>query len=345
MTPAQAAAFQSKLHAWFRTGHRPMPWRETQDAYRIWLAEVMLQQTTVAAVIPYYQRFLAAFPTVEALAAAPIGDVLHLWQGLGYYRRAHLLHACAQVVSHKHNGIFPATEAELLTLPGIGPYTAAVVAATAFNQPATVVDGNVERVITRLSRIQTPLPAAKPEIKQRAAALSSRTEARLHANAMMELGATVCTPQNPKCVQCPVAAFCAALTHGDQATYPRKSPKKKLPEHHATVYVLTDPTGHLYLQQRPLGGGLLAGLWELPHSGWEPKPKSPAPAIPPHINPQPAGSITHTFTHFKLTLNVIHAHSSKPHPAHHAFRPTALPPLSTLMKKALKISTGQQQNR
>lgn len=320
-----------------------MPWRKTEDPYKIWLAEVMLQQTTVATVIPYYHRFLALFPTVQTLAKANMEEILNLWQGLGYYRRAHLLHRCAQHVTAQLGGNFPATEKDLLELPGVGPYTAAVVAATAFNNPATVVDGNVERVISRLFRIATPLPAAKAEIRTHAAQLSSTTEPRLHANAMMELGATVCTPQNPKCGQCPVAMFCAALKQDDAETYPRKTPPKKLPEHRATVYLITDAAGCLYLQQRPANGGLLAGLWEFPHSGWEPKPKQPPLPLPRYTNPQTAGSITHTFTHFKLTLDVVQAQSAAPHPHGHGFRPAALPPLSTLMKKALHPRTDKKQ--
>jgi A/G-specific adenine glycosylase len=198
MKPAQTAKFQSNLLGWYAHAKRPMPWRNTTDPYPIWLAEVMLQQTTVAAVIPYHTRFLQKFPTVESLAAAPVEQVLHLWSGLGYYRRAHLLHKCAQHVTQTLGGTFPSTEEHLLTLPGLGPYTAAVLAATAFNRPATVVDGNVERVVTRLFAIATALPAAKPLIRQHAATMASQTEPRLYANAIMELDALVCTPKNPQ---------------------------------------------------------------------------------------------------------------------------------------------------
>lgn len=341
-----AQAFRTRLLAWYASSHRPMPWRDLgATPYHIWLAEIMLQQTTVAAVIPYYQRFLMAFPTVESLAAAQIDQILHLWQGLGYYRRAHLLHKCAQTIVDKHAGHFPHTEAELLALPGLGAYTAAVLMATAFNQPATVVDGNVERVITRLFRIQQPLPAAKPVIRQRAAQLACHAEPKLYANAIMELGSQLCTPKNPDCLLCPVNEFCQAFKHGDQATYPRKTAKKALPEHTATAYLLIDSHGHLYLQQRP-ATGMLASLWELPHTGWEWAHRAhsraggdlPAlPPIPPHTNAQPIGTITHTFTHYKLTLNLITAHIDKISTTH-AFTTQNLPPLSTLMRKALSKS-------
>lgn len=334
LTTTEAQAFRTRLLAWYARGHRPMPWRDSgATPYHIWLAEIMLQQTTVAAVIPYYQRFLMAFPTVQSLAAAEIGQILALWQGLGYYRRAHLLHRCAQTIVAEHNGNFPQTEAGLLRLPGLGAYTAAVLMATAFNRPATVVDGNVERVTTRIFRIQQPLPAAKPAIRALAAQLACHAEPKLYANAVMELGSQICTPKNPDCLLCPVNQLCQAFIRGDQETYPRKSPKKALPEHTATAYLLTDPAGRIYLQQRP-ATGMLASLWELPHTGWERKPTHPAPPLPRHTHPQPAGSITHTFTHYKLTLNLIAARTAKI-PATHAFTANNLPPLSTLMRKAL----------
>lgn len=329
MTPKQIQQFQNNLLEWYGAAQRPMPWRNTQSPYAIWLAEIMLQQTTVATVIPYYTRFLEKFPTVESLAAAPHEEVLHLWAGLGYYRRAHHLHQCAKHVTTHLNGTFPTTEVELLTLPGLGPYTAAVVAATAFNQPATVVDGNVERVITRLFTLADPLPGAKPRIRQHATRLASTEEPRLYANAIMELGALVCTPKNPKCETCPVATFCNARKHNNPESFPVKSPKKKVPHHHGTAYVITDPQGRLYLRQRP-ATGLLANLWELPHTGWE---STPLPALK-LTSEKPAGTLTHTFSHFKLTLTLIGATTPRL-PPQNAFSPTRLPPLSTLMKKAL----------
>lgn len=324
--------FRKALLTWYAANARPLPWRayNPPNPYLIWLAEIMLQQTTVAAVIPFYHRFVAAFPTVQALAKADIQHVLTLWQGLGYYRRAHLLHTCAQAVVAHHNGHFPSTEAQLLTLPGIGPYTAAAVAALAFNQPASVVDGNVERVISRLHRVQQPLPAAKPQLKTLAAALASPTKPQAYANAIMELGATICTPTNPKCTTCPVAAFCAANTHGDATTYPLKTKKKASPHLHATAYVMAQ-RGKLHLLQRP-NTGMLGGLWEAPTTcptqpnplNWPSKlPKTPTDY---HV----AGHITHVFSHFKLTVEVRTVGILQ--------APHQLPPLSNLMKKILKAA-------
>lgn len=337
LTTPNPHTFRANLLAWYARGHRAMPWREESHAspYHIWLAEIMLQQTTVAAVIPYYQRFLTRFPTVQGLAEAPLNDILALWQGLGYYRRAHLLQKCAQTVVKDYGGHFPTSEESLLTLPGLGPYTAAVIAATAFNQPANVVDGNVERVVTRVYRIASPLPASKPEIRAAAALLASPQEPRVYANAIMELGSQICTPANPQCLVCPVADDCLARAHGDQTAYPVKTPKKAVPHHTATAWLITDPSGQIYLQQRP-ATGLLASLWELPHSGWEPKSTEQQTPLP-LSNLQPAGSYTHTFSHFKLTLNLYTATVPAIPPANR-FRPTNLPPLPTLMAKALQTA-------
>jgi A/G-specific adenine glycosylase len=327
--------FADELIAWYARGHRAMPWRdEAATPYHIWLAETMLQQTTVAAVIPYYHRFLQRFPTLTSLASAPLEDVLHLWQGLGYYRRAHLLHRCAQHIVAHCGGTFPSTEAELLALPGLGPYTAAVMAATAFNQPANVVDGNVERVISRIFALEDPLPAAKKQIRAHAATLTSPSQPRLYANAIMEFGSQLCTPQNPACLTCPVSRFCKALQSPQGPTFfPVKTAKKESPHIIATAWLITDPTGKIYLQQRP-ATGLLANLWELPNSGFEPKGPHNRTSPLPLAATQECGTITHTFTHFKLTLEVLHA--EVPHiPTAHAFAADALPPLSTLMKKAL----------
>ncbi len=326
-------AFRQALLEWYKVSARQLPWRETTDPYAIWLAETMLQQTTVATVIPYWLRFLSVFPTVDHLAAAPLEQVLGLWQGLGYYRRAHLLHKCAQAVVNDHAGVFPNTLEGLLALPGIGPYSAAAIAATAFNIPASVLDGNVERVVGRLYRIAEPLPRGKPRYRSLAAALASPEHPRLYANAIMELGATVCTPKNPACTTCPVQTLCAAKAHGDQTLYPVKTAAKKLPVHTATAYVITDPNGGIYLTKRGTTG-MLAGLYELPSV-------SPAPlplGWPQQLNialpaGTPSGTISHTFSHFKLNLSVVRLNATLPDgTAYPAERP---PPLSTLMKKAL----------
>ena len=327
-------AFRAALLAWYARGHRAMPWRDTADPYRIWLAETMLQQTTVAAVVPYYARFLARFPTLAALAAADIQDVLALWQGLGYYRRAHLLHACARTVMTEHGGHFPATEDSLRALPGFGPYTAAVVAACAFGQPANVVDGNVERVVARVFRHLNPLPRAKPVLRAHAATLvdglAAGAEATAYANAIMELGSQVCVPKAPLCMVCPVAAFCAAHAHGDAADYPRKDRKKETPTKRGIAWVLRGPANTLLLRQRP-ARGLLGGLWEVPHHGWE-----PARWAPPADTPaQDAGTVTHVFSHFRLELEVRVAELEAPAEAGQWFGVDHLPPLSTLMRKVV----------
>jgi A/G-specific adenine glycosylase len=326
----QAPQFQTALLTWYGKHKRALPWRATQNPYHLLIAETMLQQTTVATVLGYYEKFLASFPTAQALAQARIDDVLHHWQGLGYYRRAHNLHKGAQTLAALPH--FPDTEEALLEIPGIGPYTAAVLAATAFNQPAVVVDGNVERVMSRLFAVKESLPKAKPILRSHAAKLASADHPRDYANAIMELGALVCTPKSPDCGHCPVQKFCEAFKEGEPAAYPKKDKKKELPHRHATAYMLRDASGHIYLRQRP-DTGLLSSLWELPHEGWE---QEPLPKLK-FTNEKPMGSYTHTFTHFKLTLNVVSAEVDTI-PAAHKFSLKKLPPLSTLMKNALALA-------
>ncbi|MFZ2620501.1 MAG: A/G-specific adenine glycosylase [Alphaproteobacteria bacterium] len=328
--PKQNKAFHAALLEWYASHGRKLPWRATQNPYPIWLAEVMLQQTTVAAVIPYYHRFLEQFPTLESLAAAPLEDVYHLWQGLGYYSRARNLHAGAQQIGQNFGGVWPEEEEKLLSIKGIGPYTAAAIRSFAFNQPAVVVDGNVERVISRLFRVEDALPAAKPAVKKLAASINCAEQPRTYGNAIMELGATICTPKNPSCTACPVAAFCACANLPDAASYPRKTRKKKSPVHHAIAWVVADAHGHIYLRQRP-ATGLLANLWEVPHTGWE---TIPMPFTPP-ADWQERAHIKHVFTHLTLHVEVRFGKIPTLHPAANAFANNALPPLSTLMKKAL----------
>src|SRR5487761_2154648 len=217
-----AADLSASLLAWYDRHRRVLPWRalpgERADPYRVWLSEVMLQQTTVAAVIGYYERFLVRWPGIEALAAAQLDEVLHAWQGLGYYARARNLHACAAAVVARHRGRFPETEEALRSLPGIGPYTAAAIAAIAFDRPAAPVDGNVERVMARLYAVTTPLPAAKPELRRLAAALVPRERPGDYAQAVMDLGATICVPKTPRCVRCPWREPCRARGAGIAAS-------------------------------------------------------------------------------------------------------------------------------
>ncbi len=323
--------FSSALLTWYAEHGRTLPWRESREPYRIWLAEIMLQQTTVTAVIPYYERFLAKFPTLESLAKADQQDVLHLWQGLGYYSRARNLHACAQQIMSEHNGKFPEDEKNLLELKGIGPYTAAAIATQAFNLRANVVDGNVERVISRYFQMEEKLPKAKKLLKEHAETLVPETgDFHSYANAIMELGAKVCTPKNPDCDNCPVSTGCKVLKNGAPTDYPKKEPKKKKPEKHATVYLIKDSKGRLYLNKRP-ENGLLGGLWQPHHEGWEDAPDAPHSTE----NNTHLGFVKHVFTHFTLTLDVREVQTEQEFPEW--FEEGHLPPLPTLFTKAISL--------
>ena len=270
----------------------------------------MLQQTTVATVGDYFRRFVARWPTVEALAAAPLDEVLSAWAGLGYYARARNLHACARTVAEAHDGDFPRDEAALLALPGIGAYTAAAIRAIAFDQPASAVDGNVERVIARLFAIDTPLPDAKTEIRLRASRLVPEERAGDYAQAMMDLGATVCTPRSPRCVICPLMAACKARRLGIAEDLPRRAPKAEKPTRRGLAFVLARKDGAILLRKRP-ARGLLGGMDEVPSSPWREGRLSTDEAM--QAAPVPArwqildGLVRHTFTHFHLELTVAHA--------------------------------------
>jgi A/G-specific adenine glycosylase len=306
--PPRAAA----LLRWYDRHRRAMPWRhlpgEAPDPYRVWLSEIMLQQTTVTAVIPYFERFLTRFPTVEALAGAPEGDVMSAWAGLGYYARARNLHACAQQVAVL--GGFPRTLDGLRALPGIGAYTAAAVGAIAFGLPVVPIDGNVERVASRLFAITAPLPGSKPAIAIAAAALGAEKAARDRpsdfAQALFDLGATLCTPKNPACALCPLMAACAGRIAGVAGELPRKAPKAVRPTRYGAHFWLVDAAGHVLLRRRP-PRGLLGGMTELPGTAWTAAPLSRAAALaqaPMAATWRVAGQATHGFTHFELILDV-----------------------------------------
>ena len=295
------------LLSWYDSHARTLPWRSPPgtpppEPYRVWLAEIMLQQTTVAAVDRYYRAFTARWPTVGSLAAADDGDVMQAWAGLGYYARARNLLACARTVTSMHGGGFPDTEIALRRLPGIGRYTAAAIAAIAFDRAAVVVDGNVERVVARLSAVETPLPAAKPLLYAHAAALTPPRRPGDYAQAMMDLGATICTPRAPGCPRCPLATSCAARAGGDPARYPVKAAKAARPVRHGTAYWL-EAGGKVLLVRRP-ANGLLGGMLALPSGGWD-----GAPAAPPAAAEwcALAGTIRHVFTHFEVQLTVAAA--------------------------------------
>ncbi|WP_081825142.1 A/G-specific adenine glycosylase [Allgaiera indica] len=289
-----------------------MPWRVgpaeraagiRPDPYRVWLSEVMLQQTTVAAVRDYFRRFTGRWPDVGALAAAADAEVMAEWAGLGYYARARNLLKCARVVAGDLGGDFPDTPDGLRALPGIGPYTAAAIAAIAFDRPATVVDGNVERVVARLDRVEAPMPGSKPELARLAARLTPEARPGDFAQAMMDLGATICTPRNPACALCPLEGFCKARGAGVQGDLPRKSAKPPKPTRRGYTYVARRDDGAWLLEERP-ARGLLGGMLGWPGSDWA---EAPDPAPPAEAEWRPAGEVRHTFTHFHLILTVLAA--------------------------------------
>ena len=301
------------LLAWYDRHRRRLPWRaapgERPDPYRVWLSEIMLQQTTVKAVAPYYARFLERFPAVERLARAPLDDVLRAWAGLGYYARARNLHACAQAVTERHGGRFPPTEAALVELPGIGSYTAAAIAAIAFDTPATPVDGNVERVVARLFAVEDELPDAKPTIRRLAATLTPQRRAGDFAQAMMDLGATLCTPRKPACALCPWTDGCAARVRGDAETFPRKAAKREGRLRRGAAFVVVRADGHLLVRTRPTKG-LLGGMTEVPTTAWthdfdERTALADAPRLARAAWRRVPGVVRHVFTHFPLEL-VVH---------------------------------------
>lgn len=299
------------LLVWYDRNARVMPWRVSPadkqagvrpDPYPVWLSEVMLQQTTVAAVRAYHRRFTDRWPTVAALAAARDADVMGEWAGLGYYARARNLLKCARAVVADHGGVFPGSRDGLLTLPGIGPYTASAIAAIAYDEPATVVDGNVERVMARLYDVHTPLPAAKPELTALAAALTPATRPGDYAQAVMDLGATICTPRNPACGICPWRAPCRARIEGTAAQLPAKLPRKVKPVRHGIAYVARRIDGAYLLETRP-DSGLLGGMLGWPGSAWGDDPPVDAPPIRAEWKTVDAQA-RHTFTHFHLRLTV-----------------------------------------
>ena len=301
--PSEITNVVTSLLAWYDRHGRVLPWRSPPgrpppDPYRVWLSEIMLQQTTVAAVSPYFERFLARWPDVEALAGAHQNEVMEAWAGLGYYSRARNLHACARAVVAA--GKYPDDEAGLRALPGIGRYTAAAVAAIAFGKRAVVVDGNVERVVARLFAVATPLSAAKAELYRLTDALTPQTRSGDFAQAMMDLGATLCTPRAPACARCPVADMCRARATGDPASFPRRLPRIAKPERAATAWWV-ECDGHVLLVRRP-EKGLLGGMLALPSNL-----AAPSEGWGPACTGATMGRVTHVFTHFRLTLEVVRA--------------------------------------
>lgn len=350
---SQFASLQARLLDWYDAHARTLAWRarpgQTIDPYRVWMSEIMLQQTTVATVGRYFAAFTARWPTVADLAQAELDDVLREWAGLGYYARARNLHACARAVVADHGGRFPDTEQELLGLPGVGPYTAAAIAAIAFDRPAAAVDGNVERVMSRLYAIDTPLPAAKPEIKARTLDLVPAHRPGDFAQALMDLGATICTPKNPNCLICPWMDACRARGLGMAETLPVKAPKKRRPVRTARIFWAERSDGAVLMRRRE-EKGLLGGMLEFPSSGWA-TGKANTDLAPPYVSgwASTKQQVEHTFTHFHLVLDLYRTDEvfdDLPAPdgdwrwvARHELAAEALP---TAMKKVAVAMLGPQ---
>ena len=332
------------LLAWYDEHRRDLPWRappgERAEPYRVWLSEIMLQQTVAATVAPYFDRFVERWPDVEALAAATLDEVLQAWQGLGYYARARNLHAAARIVAAQHGGQLPESEDGLRALPGVGAYTAAAIAAIAFDRKATVVDGNVERVMARLFRIEAPLPTAKKAIGNAAAGLTPAARPGDYAQAVMDLGATVCLPRRPRCGVCPWSEACLGRVAGMAERLPVKAPKRQRPVRRGIAYWTEDGAGRVLLRRRP-ESGLLGGMMEVPSGPW--MEEGPPPEAPPLDGAwEPLGAVArHGFTHFILELDIRTGRSTAAAPEDCVWAPIdaldgyALP---TAMKKIVRLA-------
>ncbi len=339
---------RDRVLAWYDANARELPWRvapelgkrgKRPDPYRVWLSEVMLQQTTVAAVQGYFEAFTRRWPSVEALAAASDADVMAAWAGLGYYARARNMLKCAREIATRHDGCFPEDRADLQALPGIGPYTSAAIAAIAFDRRETVVDGNVERVIARLFAVKTPLPRAKKELAGLADQLTPSMRAGDYAQAMMDLGATICTARKPDCDACPLHTTCVGNAEGLAQDLPHRTAKPPKPLRHGIAYVVLCADGALLLERRA-ENGLLGGMLGWPGSEWAEKPSDTPPCEADwQILPEP---VRHTFTHFHLRLTVKTAFVPANTPAkigsfvkRGQFNPGDLP---TVMRKAYDLA-------
>jgi A/G-specific adenine glycosylase len=353
LKPAIPNPRPATLLAWYDRNRRDLPWRagpgEPADPYRVWLSEIMLQQTRVEAVVRYYSRFLARFPTVEDLAAARQDSVLKLWAGLGYYARAHNLYACARTVVARHGGKFPSTETELRALPGIGGYTAGAIAAIAFGRKAAPVDGNIERVAARLFAVVTPLPAAKEKLRSLAADLVPDERPGDFVQAMMDLGATICTPRRPSCGVCPWRENCAGLVTGRPERFPYRTPRREGQLRRGAAYVVRRADGAILIRRRP-PKGLLGGMIEVPTTRWaadfqpgfarrEAEKTVALKGDPPVWRAVP-GVVRHAFTHFPLELSVLSTEVDKNIPAPKGMRFVAAAALDaealpSLMRKVI----------
>jgi len=298
----------NQLLLWYDSNKRTLPWRvEKPDPYAVWLSEIMLQQTTVQTIIPYFQVFLERWPTVDVMARADLDEILHAWQGLGYYARARNLHKCAIVVADEFGGNFPRTESQLLKLPGVGPYTAAAIAAIAFNIPTVPVDGNIERVISRLHSIKEPVRQTKDQVRALATKILPKDRPSDFAQALMDLGATVCRPRSPRCEKCPLALACTAFKSGFPELYPVKLPRSHKPTRHGVAFWLQNANHDIWMRKRP-PLGLLGGMIEVPSTEWRKELWTEAEIrVLAPLNVKWSireGLITHTFTHFHLHITV-----------------------------------------
>jgi A/G-specific adenine glycosylase len=303
------------LLAWWDAGHADLPWRRTKDPYAIWVAEVMLQQTQIATVIPYFTRWLVHFPTVERLASASLGDVLKMWEGLGYYSRARHLHEAAQIIVADFGSRLPDNEKQLQSLPGIGRYTAGAIASIAFDRPVAIVDGNITRVLTRLYDLpgDVTLTATRKQLWQLAGELAPIKRPGAYNQALMELGQNICQPAKPQCHRCPLAELCQARSQGTQLERPVRPPRKKIPHYEVTAAVIWRDDGQLLIAQRPLDG-LLGGLWEFP-GGKQETGETLAQALRREIDEELGieiavgrhlATIKHAYSHFRITLTAFH---------------------------------------
>jgi A/G-specific adenine glycosylase len=352
-----ASSFSDRMLGWYDRNRRDLPWRAAPgaapDPYGVWLSEIMLQQTGVTTVGRYFTAFLTKWPTVASLAAAPAEDVMRAWAGLGYYQRARNLHACAQAIAADHDEQFPPTEAQLRRLPGIGAYASAAIAAIAFGQRAVVIDGNVERVICRFFAVETPAQKAKRQIRRLADSVTPTDRPGDFAQAMMDLGAIVCTPRRPACPRCPLQANCQGFKTGAPEDFPRKLPKSERPVRSGALFYIRGADSSILVRSRP-ATGLLGGMTEIPGTEWLAATRVPrrCPPLPPALAGfdrqafrAVPGHVRHVFTHFTLVLTVFVASLTDPVAAPPGCRwvaETALDEeaLPTLMRKAVAHAQG-----
>ncbi|MGH6906740.1 MAG: A/G-specific adenine glycosylase [Aestuariivirga sp.] len=340
----------ARLLDWYDAQARDLPWRSKPglrpDPYHVWLSEIMLQQTRAATVTAYFDRFLKAWPSVTDLAHASLDDVLKAWAGLGYYARARNLHACAKIIAGDLQGRFPETEKALRALPGIGPYTEAAISAIAFNRPHAAIDGNAERVISRLYALKTPLPESKPKIRALAQALIPENRAGDFAQSLMDLGATICTPRSPDCQNCPWADHCRGRRAGIAASLPRRKSKSPPPLRYGAAFWIERRDGAVLLRRRP-EKGMLGGMMEVPSTPWVGSmPRNVRALAPVKASwKKQRGRVEHTFTHFHLELSVLKAKAISNRAPEGGYRwvaPEALAgeALPSLMRKVVALVLG-----